>query len=489
MIPKKILLVLVSLVVLGLALPCFAGKVSYEYDNLYRLTKATYPNGTVIEYSYDKAGNRLTKYVEAVLSVTAWKSPGSCASVDRDGGKEWNNPGYAQVSDDNKAHCDLSLFIEPTDWLQCSNFGFTTSDIPTGATIVGIEVQIERRGDPGYSENKIRDDALYLRGSGGQVGDNKAVTGTYWPTSDAYATYGGASDTWNAGLSANDIRDSSFGIDISALRDSLAILTKALIDHVRIRVFYTTGPAPAPTVSMSADPTAIGSGQSSTFTWSSTYADSCEIQPDVGPVDPNGSTIVSPTETTTYTITATGPGGTATDSVTVTVVGLTAWKSPGSCASVDRDGGNRWNNPSYAQVSDNNGAACYPDVNEPSDWLQCSNFGFTTSDIPSGATIVGIEVQIERTAIITNDRTKDDAIYLRDSGGQVGDNKAITDTYWPTSDAYATYGGASDTWNAGLSADDIRDSNFGLDISILRDAYTYYTGVWIDHVRIRVFFY
>jgi YD repeat-containing protein len=142
MIPKKILLVLVSLVVLGLALPCFAGKVSYEYDNLYRLTKATYPNGTVIEYSYDKAGNRLTKYVEAVLSVTAWKSPGSCASVDRDGGNRWNNPSYAQVSDNNGAACYPDV-NEPSDWLQCSNFGFTTSDIPSGATIVGIEVQIE----------------------------------------------------------------------------------------------------------------------------------------------------------------------------------------------------------------------------------------------------------------------------------------------------------------------------------------------------------
>ena len=59
MIRKKILLVLVSLVVLGFALPCFGGSITYEYDDLYRLIKTIYPDGTVIEYTYDAAGNRL----------------------------------------------------------------------------------------------------------------------------------------------------------------------------------------------------------------------------------------------------------------------------------------------------------------------------------------------------------------------------------------------------------------------------------------------
>jgi RHS repeat-associated protein len=75
-----------------------------------------------------------------------------------------------------------------------------------------------------------------------------------------------------------------------------------------------------PTASLSADPETILLGESSTLTWSSTYTDTCVIEPDVGTVDPSGSTTVSPTETTTYTITATGSGGSATDSVTVTVI-------------------------------------------------------------------------------------------------------------------------------------------------------------------------
>lgn len=75
-----------------------------------------------------------------------------------------------------------------------------------------------------------------------------------------------------------------------------------------------------PTVNLNADPEAIKINESSTLTWNSTNADSCVIEPGIGSVDLNGSLAVSPAETTTYTITATGPGGTTTDSVTVTVI-------------------------------------------------------------------------------------------------------------------------------------------------------------------------
>ena len=38
-------------------------EISYEYDNLYRLTKVIYPNGTSVSYSYDALGNRISKKV------------------------------------------------------------------------------------------------------------------------------------------------------------------------------------------------------------------------------------------------------------------------------------------------------------------------------------------------------------------------------------------------------------------------------------------
>jgi RHS repeat-associated protein len=87
-----------------------------------------------------------------------------------------------------------------------------------------------------------------------------------------------------------------------------------------LTIQVTRGVAP-PTVTISGDPEMIQVGESSTLTWSSTNADSCVIEPDIGSVDANGSSTVSPTETTTYTITATGPAGTATSQTVVTVTG------------------------------------------------------------------------------------------------------------------------------------------------------------------------
>jgi RHS repeat-associated protein len=74
-----------------------------------------------------------------------------------------------------------------------------------------------------------------------------------------------------------------------------------------------------PTVTIAADPEMIVAGESSTLTWSSTSAESCFLEPGIGSVAPNGSVQISPTETTTFSITATGLGGMAMDSITITV--------------------------------------------------------------------------------------------------------------------------------------------------------------------------
>lgn len=79
-------------------------------------------------------------------------------------------------------------------------------------------------------------------------------------------------------------------------------------------------PAPtAPTVTLSADPASIQKGDSSTLSWSSTDATQLTIAPDVGTVNAQGSTKVSPSDSTTYTITAGGPGGSASANARVTV--------------------------------------------------------------------------------------------------------------------------------------------------------------------------
>lgn len=81
----------------------------------------------------------------------------------------------------------------------------------------------------------------------------------------------------------------------------------------------TNTPPAKPTVTLQASPEMVAKGQSSTLTWNSTNATTLSLAPGVGTVAPQGSTQVSPGDSTTYTITASGPGGTAEQSVRVTI--------------------------------------------------------------------------------------------------------------------------------------------------------------------------
>ena len=80
-------------------------------------------------------------------------------------------------------------------------------------------------------------------------------------------------------------------------------------------------PAPAPSVAQfSAEPTSIQRGQTSTLRWEvSGSVTSVSINQGIGTVQSTGSSRVNPSDSTTYTLTATGPGGTITGSATVDV--------------------------------------------------------------------------------------------------------------------------------------------------------------------------
>lgn len=74
-----------------------------------------------------------------------------------------------------------------------------------------------------------------------------------------------------------------------------------------------------PKVSITANPKSIAPGASSTLTWQSVNAASCFIDQGIGKVAANGKVVVKPLKTTTYRITATGPGGSQTASATISV--------------------------------------------------------------------------------------------------------------------------------------------------------------------------
>jgi len=79
-----------------------------------------------------------------------------------------------------------------------------------------------------------------------------------------------------------------------------------------------SGRSARPTISISADPEGIVRGTSTTLRWNSTNADKVTIS-ELGTVQGSGSRIVSPSQSTTYTAEAQGPGGTADAEARVTV--------------------------------------------------------------------------------------------------------------------------------------------------------------------------
>jgi peptidoglycan-associated lipoprotein len=88
-------------------------------------------------------------------------------------------------------------------------------------------------------------------------------------------------------------------------------------------------PPPSPTASISVSPDTIQQGGSATLTWQTTNATDVSID-GIGAVQPSGSQSVSPTDSTTYHLTAKGAGGTqdATTRLTVTPPPVTQAPTP-----------------------------------------------------------------------------------------------------------------------------------------------------------------
>jgi len=85
--------------------------------------------------------------------------------------------------------------------------------------------------------------------------------------------------------------------------------------------------AAAPTASISVSPNSIQAGQSASLTWQTTNATDVSID-GIGAVQANGSQAVSPTDSTTYHLTAKGAGGSQDASARITVTAAAAPPPP-----------------------------------------------------------------------------------------------------------------------------------------------------------------
>ena len=222
------------------------------------------------------------------------------------------DPTYVAVKGNGRVMFGLELgnFIHPKEFTKI------TSPVPMDVPRVRYQFGTRRVGssppiaDAGPNQLNVAPGTITLNGSGSYDPLGEALT-YQWvqiagptvtitnPTA-AVANFPGATgQTYSFRLTVRN----TDGLSASA-STTVSITTPA---QVSIQQFL-------------ANPASIQAGQSSTLTWVVQNATSVSISPGIGSVNAtSGSTSVTPAQTTTYTLTATGPSGTVNQSVTVTV--------------------------------------------------------------------------------------------------------------------------------------------------------------------------
>lgn len=168
--------------------------------------------------------------------------PATTASLSNAGSSEnaeaWVSPGNISADDGTTASITAATYDTPdiSQLLVASNFGFT---VPSGATINGITVEIDRNNAAGAaSDNRVQ------LGKGtafaNLVGTNKADTATDWPAALATVSYGGAADLWGTTWTDSEVNASSFAVFLSVQAD--AANTDIAVDFIRVTVTYTPPP-------------------------------------------------------------------------------------------------------------------------------------------------------------------------------------------------------------------------------------------------------
>lgn len=163
----------------------------------------------------------------------------------------WTAP--ATIVSSNNAWASVSIGgsgTVTTNYIKATNFGFS---IPSGVTIDGIIVEIERKQSP-TAEGLCKDVNVKLVKGGTVSGNNNADTSTNWPITDTYKTYGSSSDLWGLGWTHSDINAANFGVVLNAIitidpKDGTGIY----VDHIRITVHYSTASPSASALLLAGD--------------------------------------------------------------------------------------------------------------------------------------------------------------------------------------------------------------------------------------------
>jgi hypothetical protein len=161
----------------------------------------------------------------------------NCTEDASAGTTTWTSPGNAATSDN--AYASTSVDGTTSRYLKCLNFGFS---IPTGVTIAGIVVSLERKSDS--TGNGGSQDAAIRLVKAGAIGTTDRSTTTIYTTADVSENHGSTSDLWGTTWASSDINATNFGAAIAVKKASAAGAAHSVtVDVVTISVTYTFNPS------------------------------------------------------------------------------------------------------------------------------------------------------------------------------------------------------------------------------------------------------
>lgn len=176
------------------------------------------------------------------MAVTSWVSASSGATVTGTGTVAWGGPTNIYTDDSNYAIASSLSAGSETNWLR-AYFAFTSGDVPSGATIDGIEVEMIVYGS-NITLVRLKKARLVIGGSIGGTNMPSMPT-TNWGTTGSVIeetlTLGGSTNLWSATPTQSDVTGASFGIAISAENYEASKARNATVDYMRMRIYYTTG--------------------------------------------------------------------------------------------------------------------------------------------------------------------------------------------------------------------------------------------------------
>jgi hypothetical protein len=270
----------------------------------------------------------------AAGGTTAWKTPSAISQSNLGLGShpDWKDEagGTISVTDiqaDDATHLEVAQTgtAIASEKLTITDFGLTSTDVPSGATIIGVEVRIT-----GESFGLGTAQAVAQLYDAGAVGGTKA---NFWPGLPDALVLGGAADDWSAGLTQADVIASTFGVVLWADRAfPLDGDATAELDMLELRVHYSTGGGGDPSVaSDAADATHVGdtnkSYHASNFAIvGGTNSGEFELYDNAGTlaVRTNAMPLTAGTSTVQIRDTTNGPAGSEearTDVLSITVTG------------------------------------------------------------------------------------------------------------------------------------------------------------------------